>query len=126
MTAVQSEQTLPEHIVDRLVYMTNDAYPNEICGFVMSSEDPQTGPYIVSCRNIHRNPTHYFEVDHEDLAAVYEDEERIIGMYHSHPNGPEGPSGADRKYAPESGIRYFIVTRTHVHEYNTESWEAVR
>lgn len=97
--------------------MANEGFPNEICGFIMRQ---RTGGswYFQPCKNIHKNPEHYFEIDPEDLVKIYDKEECIIGMYHSHPNGPEGPSSADRKYAPDNGIRYFIVTRTHVHEYD--------
>lgn len=113
---------LPDYISDVLVRLANEGLPNEICGFVMYS--PRS-LFIVPCDNVHKNPTHYFEVDHDQLAAIYEDEPFIVGMYHSHPNGPDKPSQADRKYAPDQGIRYFIVTKTHVFEYNTETWEAV-
>jgi desampylase len=128
MTTVQSELTpLSEVIIDELVRQANEGYPNETCGFIMklSSGINRNRHYILPCRNVHKSPTHYFEIDHEELAAVYEKEQDIVGMYHSHPNGPDKPSPADKKYAPE-GIRYFIVTRTHVFEYDTDTWKAVR
>lgn len=112
---------LPDHIVDQLVRMAGQT-KHEICGFVMYSLN---GPVIIPCENIHKNPSHYFEMSHEDLERIYDDEELIIGMYHSHPNGPDNPSVLDIKYAPDSPIRYFIITQTHVHEYCTETWEAV-
>jgi proteasome lid subunit RPN8/RPN11 len=100
--------------------MANEGAPNEICGFLMR-DDPACYPSIVPCRNIAKDPQHHFEIHPEDLLKAYEREEDIVGMYHSHPRGPEGPSEADRKYAPPGGMRYFIVTLTHVYEHDMET-----
>jgi len=111
---------LPEHIEDMLVKLANSGAPNEICGFVMRW--PSDGKlFILECRNIAKDPEHYFEIHQEDLLKAYENEECLLGMYHSHPRGPEGPSEADRKYAPPGGMRYFIVTLTHVYEHDMET-----
>lgn len=106
---------LPYSLKGSLVELANRNFPNEICGFVV--KDNYGHLDFTMCRNIHPDPEHHFEIHHDDLRKAFENEERLVGMYHSHPRGPDGPSEADRKYAPDYGLRYFIVTMDNVYEY---------
>lgn len=114
-------EPLPGEIVDQLVRRANEGAPKEVCGFIMYT----TGMFILPCTNDHRDPEHYWNISVADLERVYENEENIVGLYHSHPNGPPRASSADIKYAPE-GIRYFVVTTTHVIEWDCVNDKEIR
>lgn len=106
---------IPDGLIDDLVKWANLEAPNEMCGFIM-----RNGPekiYLKPCANVAKDPRHHFEIPAEDIVWAYEREQDVVGIYHSHPRGPEGPSEADRKYAPPGKMRYFIVTLTHVYEW---------
>lgn len=118
MTTVQSKHfigPLPEFCTQSMVKHAQMEGRLEAVGFVMCI--PDLGIIPVRCRNIHKNPEHFFEVHHEDLAYVYNREEWIVGMYHSHPTGPPQPSEADYKYA-NPDLRYFIICDNVVREWD--------
>jgi desampylase len=109
-------EPLPGHIQDDLVYLANQAAPQEACGFIMYT----TGMFILKCENVAKDPVRNFRINERDILRVFETEEHIVGMFHSHPRGPNRPSPTDLKYQGPPGIRYFIVTLTHVFEYDME------
>lgn len=93
-------------------------YPNEACGFIMASADPDTRDFIFDVPNVAKRPEHQFQMDEGYLRLAYSDESNIVGMWHTHPNGPDGPSTTDLKFMPP-GLRYFVVTLNGVFEYDS-------
>jgi len=71
----------------------------EACGVLLGTSTA-TGWEVIGARplpNVYASPT-YFEFDPADLLQIHlEEEERIIGVYHSHPYGPPYASGTDRR-----------------------------
>lgn len=67
-------------------------YPNEACGFVISSGKKAT---FMPAANVAQSPSHQFLIDHQDYATA-EDSGEILAIWHSHPDSSCDPSEADR------------------------------
>src|SRR6187549_251241 len=110
---------LPGDVQGQMKAHTYRDRPNEACGFIVEFA-PDVGGHMsaVQCRNVAKDPTHNYEVHPHDLKLVYAEADwRVVGLYHSHPNGPPQPSKTDLKFAPPDDLRYFIVTPGVVTEF---------
>lgn len=87
------------------------AAPRECCGLLIG----QAGRVVraVPTTNVHPEPTRHFEIDPAALIAALRDErgggEKVLGYYHSHPNGAERPSAEDCSSASGDGRVWAIV-----------------
>jgi proteasome lid subunit RPN8/RPN11 len=92
------------------------AYPSECCGLLVG-RDGVDGARMVSrvvpSPNIATVPTRRFEIEPRlwlDLTVSLEGgPDRIVGLYHSHPDGGATPSPTDRESAWEPGQVWFIT-----------------
>ncbi len=93
----------------------------EVCGLLFGA-----GGWIEAYQaaaNIAPDPAKHFEIDPEALFAAQKAERsggpRLIGYYHSHPNGLAQPSEKDRAQAAPDGKIWLIVAAGDV-----KSWRA--
>ncbi|MBN1535266.1 MAG: M67 family metallopeptidase [Anaerolineales bacterium] len=87
----------------------NDIYPEEACGLLAGSEDRVTKVFTVS--NIFKSSQNYRMDAQEQLAAFMSIEKEnleLLGIYHSHPQGPPYPSEVDLNEAYYPDIAYLI------------------
>lgn len=89
----------------------NHAYPFESAGVVIEVGGKAVYRGIAS---ISTGPDQ-FDMDPDELAMA-EDEGRLLGYIHSHPDGPVTPSEADRKGCNASGLPWWVI------EYPGEGW----
>lgn len=87
--------------------------PNEACGLLAGAGQVEK---IYCITNAHPTPSHYEMEPTELHAAILEMEEKrwdLLGIFHSHPNGPAIPSPTDvaQAYYPDSA--YLIFTPTN-------------
>lgn len=82
------------------------AKPQEACGLVVGKGSKQR---LVRAKNLSHEPTKSFDLDPEAWLEV-EDDETVIGIYHSHPQGNAQPSMTDRVGCEASGVPWHIVT----------------
>jgi len=115
-----AKQELSEEVVTFLNRRVRQAYPLEICGFIMNSADPDCGMFVFEVPNISGNPRHFWRMspNHQRIAMANEDD--VFAVWHTHPRGPDGPSQTDLKYTPP-GLRCFVVTYNGIFEYGLES-----
>ncbi len=85
--------------------------PNECCGLLlgkngrftrfaaMKSDPPAPDAYWM-------DPVQQIKV----FSAMKQRDEELVGIYHSHPKGPAGPSGADLQLAFHPEAVYFIIS----------------
>jgi proteasome lid subunit RPN8/RPN11 len=91
------------------------AYPNECCGLLTGTLH-EGGWYVEAVfetANISDTPRRNFLVDPQAqfdlMRALRGTPHRLIGCYHSHPDGSETPSESDRAQAYESNFLYLIA-----------------
>jgi len=95
--------------------------PEEACGLLAGQRQGNRlwGRCLFITTNLHHSPTRYRIDPHEQMAAFNQMEAQgldLIGIYHSHPAGPDEPSPTDlaEAYYPEAA--YLIWSR------NNEEW----
>lgn len=83
----------------------NRHLPAEACGLLAGTEDQVINIYPVT--NILHSPVRY-RMDPQEQLSAFQDIDvaglEMLGIYHSHPNGPEIPSATDiaEAYYPEA------------------------
>jgi len=100
-----------DDIIDHAI----DGQPAEICGVLGGHYDEQRSRVfsIYRATNVSDRPrTEYFMDPEEQLELIDQIEDRgddVVGFYHSHPNGPTGPSTTDEARATWPGYSYLIA-----------------
>lgn len=90
--------------------------PEEVCGVLSGSDDGDRTRVVavVPAENVADQPRTTYRIDPEELFAVVEGvEERgreVVGFYHSHPEGPRGPSRTDVARATWTDHVYLVVS----------------
>ena len=91
------------------------SHPNECCGLI-EGEDAAYGWRAIALHeaaNLADDPKRHFLIDPQAqfdlLRKLRGGDRRIIGCYHSHPNGSAEPSATDAAGAYESGFLYLIA-----------------
>ena len=109
---------LPDELAANVLQAAARAYPDECCGLIEGVEtaDGWRALKIHEAKNIAEDPQRRFLIDPQvqfDLMRTLRDANtRIIGCFHSHPNGDPAPSAADRAEAYESDFLYLIAAGT--------------
>ena len=100
-------------VIDCLREEASQAAPQECCGMLLG--DGETIIRIEPAANVAENPLSRFEIDPAALIDAYRAERggglKVIGFYHSHPNGVLEPSVRDRAKAAGDGKVWAIVAQ---------------
>ena len=99
---------------DRLVAHALEERPNECCGLLIGTADLVHD--AVRARNVRRSPTKFQVAPADHFAAIRKARAsglEVIGAYHSHPNGPSGPSETDRARLNDPTMVHVIVSLAH-------------
>lgn len=114
---------LPVSTVNSLKLAARKSF-SEVCGFITNRYD------IVYVKNSHPEPDANFIMDAIDykraIEQIYVGEDKIIGVFHTHPGGSPHPSMNDIKGWPNEqlGWRYLIATPDEVYEYQYKNQPA--
>ena len=108
---------LPENLCDQIIAAARAAYPLECCGLIegAAAKDSWYAHAIHHAKNLAEDPKNHFLINpqtHFDLLRrLRGSERRIIGCFHSHPNGLSVPSADDRIKAIEVDFVWLIASR---------------
>ncbi|QKG70237.1 M67 family metallopeptidase [Erythrobacter mangrovi] len=103
-------------VIDRLLVEAERSHPNECCGLLFGATDriESSAP----AANVHASPQSHFEIDPQALVDAHRAARngglRLVGYYHSHPNGIAEPSATDREMAAGDGMVWAIVAAGRV------------
>jgi proteasome lid subunit RPN8/RPN11 len=106
--------TLPGELRACILREARNAHPGECCGLLegLRDEDGFRITALHPARNLALSPDR-FELDPQDHFAAHKraraNGHRLIGCYHSHPNGSCEPSAADRAGAGEENFLWLIA-----------------
>lgn len=81
-------------------------FPKECCGLIVAKGDKT---HIVRAKNIDPHPERDFTLDPQAWLEVQDDEE-VVGIYHSHPRGNAEPSEADKVSCEKTNLPWHIVS----------------
>jgi proteasome lid subunit RPN8/RPN11 len=95
----------------------------EVCGLLVGSEDAVAR--LVPARNVARDPARTFEIEPATLLATHRTARvsghRVIGHWHSHPNGRCEPSARDAARATDNGAIWLIIAGGDLSAWRAES-----
>ena len=87
------------------------AHPRECCGILLGEGEAIRA--VMPAANVHPTPGTHFEIDPQALVTAHrearEGEARVLGYYHSHPNGLARPSSTDEAMATGQGLVWAII-----------------
>ena len=102
--------------LDAIFTQAAEAHPHECCGLLLGEGGRITHAHPTA--NVPPAPATHFEIDPAALIAAYKAEReggpRILGYYHSHPNGRAEPSPTDRASAAHDGKVWAIAANGQV------------
>jgi proteasome lid subunit RPN8/RPN11 len=102
---------IPSALMEKMVAHCRAAYPNETCGILAGKEG--TIEKIYEMTNIEPSPVSYLMDPKEQFLAMKEmrtEGNRMIAIYHSHPQSPAYPSSKDVSLAFYPDAVYVIVS----------------
>ncbi len=103
---------LPSHLVDELFARAKRSPKEEICGLLAGKGGRFTRCYPEM--NIARNKRQRFEMEPEGQIDAFrkmrERGEVLLGIYHSHPNGPAHPSSIDLSRHEYLDVLYLVIS----------------
>ena len=92
------------------------AHPQECCGLLLGQG--ARIERVVPAANVHPDPERHFEIDPATLIAAHRAERaggrKLLGYYHSHPNGRAEPSAEDNAMAERAGRIWAIIAAGNV------------
>jgi proteasome lid subunit RPN8/RPN11 len=103
-----------QDVIARIVAHSVEELPNECCGLLIGSADMVED--AVRARNVKRSRTKFQVEPADHFAAIRKARAAglgVIGAYHSHPNGPSGPSDTDRARLTDPSMFHIIVSLAH-------------
>lgn len=107
----------------RLLALADAAHPLECCGLLFG--DDRTIDRIQPAANVALDPAGAFEIDPAALIAAEREMrqggERLIGHFHSHPNGRAEPSPCDARSATFDGRLWLVIAGGEI-----TGWRAIR
>jgi proteasome lid subunit RPN8/RPN11 len=85
---------------------------------------------IYECGNASEYPETTYEIAPEELLRAINDIERrgmeVLGFYHSHPMGLDGPSSIDEGRATWQGYSYVIVSISRESSISSWRWDEAK
>jgi proteasome lid subunit RPN8/RPN11 len=95
----------------------------EVCGLLVGSHGDVVS--LVPAPNVARDPARSFEIDPATLLATHRTArgtgQRVIGHWHSHPNGRPEPSARDAARAIDNGAIWLIVAGGDISAWRAHS-----
>ena len=109
--------TISREIHDAIVAHAKRDHPLEACGIVAGPEGSDRPERLREMTNSAASPT-FYEFDSSELLELYKElwdnDEDVVVVYHSHTETEAYPSRTDVKLASEPGAHYVLVsTREH-------------
>ncbi len=107
-------QLSPQH-AETLRAAARAAYPHECCGLLVGEGDADiVVTDVVPTPNIAENPNAAFAIDPQAqfdlLRATRGSQQRVVGHYHSHPDGSAQPSPRDLAMAHDPEAVWVVMT----------------
>lgn len=104
---------LGRELIATLETWAAQAYPEEACALIVGRGEPATALRLVACANVAQDRRRRFEVDPDARirleVALRGTDERLVGIWHSHPDGPARPSATDAAMVYEPDL-FWVVT----------------
>lgn len=98
-------------VYEKIIEHARQEIPYEACGYLMGKDGIVTLAYKMS--NVDKSSEHFTFNPAEQFKAVKfarENDLKITGVYHSHPDTPARPSEEDIRLAYDPDIYHFIVS----------------
>jgi proteasome lid subunit RPN8/RPN11 len=102
-------------LADQLSQLSRAARPQECCGLLIGRRTPVAIiTRLEPCANLHPEPERFFTLDPARQIALLRElrgrpDEVLLGLYHSHPDGPARPSPRDLGDANDADLLWLVI-----------------
>ncbi len=114
--------------LEQLLLWAELEHPNEICG-ILWGQGNQIDE-IEAAANVAQKPDRFFEIDPAALVAAHRrarvQDAKVIGYYHSHPNGRAEPSKYDRNQMANDDKYWIIIANAAVTAWRCDASQNTR
>ena len=106
---------LSDEMAAQILLAAGRAYPSECCGLItgVDAEDGWHALTVHETANIAQEPERHFIIDPQAqfdlLRKLHASRDRVLGCFHSHPDGAAQPSATDRANAYENDFLWLIA-----------------
>ena len=93
---------IPGEVLNEMVAHAKEGYPNEVCGILAGKDFASSHTYRM--KNTEPSPVSYIMDPKEQLLAekdIRKRQEKMLAMYHSHPDSGAYPSARDAREADQ-------------------------
>jgi proteasome lid subunit RPN8/RPN11 len=123
----------PELVLSRETYEdvithAREGMPEEVCGVLGGRRDGNRTEVTAARRvtNVAERPLDRYELDPVEqiraMEAVEDGGGEVVGFYHSHPRGPDRPSGVDERLATWPDHSYLVLSLADSDDPDVGSW----
>lgn len=120
MLVMQVKISRQQH--QQLVDWAAEAHPTECCGLLLVGA---SGVELQLVANVAADPSQHFEIDPASLISAEKaervGESKIVGYFHSHPNGLANPSDTDAASALSDGRIWLIISGEQISAWKKQS-----
>ena len=121
--------TISEDVLNEIRRHGATTYPEECCGFLLGSMNPDGNDVQAAWRAVNRNKDRRndrYVISPDDYRSAEKTASKlgldIVGIYHSHPDHPARPSQTDLEAATFPGLTYIIVSVEHGQAAELTAW----
>ena len=106
---------LDDVLAAKILLAAARSHPHECCGLIegVDTEDGWRATAVHEAANVAEDASRRFLIDPQAqfdlMRGLRGTEHRLIGCYHSHPDGEAKPSATDGAHAYEAGFLYVIA-----------------
>lgn len=122
------DMIIEKGLVSQMVEHARREAPKEACG-ILAGKGGRVGK-VVECKNVDESPFYAYTMSPgellEKIDVIEADGLEVIGFYHSHPMGLEGPSAVDVSRATWPGHSYVIVSLSGGVKTSSWVWDEVK
>ena len=111
-----------DSIIEKIKSHAEKQFPKECCGIIVENKKGETK--YIPCKNVSKTPKESFKIAEKRYADI-DNKNKILAVFHSHPDYPNYPSKSDMTHQVASGVPWGICQVLEEYDYNDKQEEII-